>query len=104
MIRINKPAEIPKSCEGEAPRRPANFAIRSTPIRRRTRPSSSMAASTVTESVKDALREAQHGKCAFCESKISHIAHGDVEHFRPKAGYRQNPEDPLVQPGYYWLS
>jgi hypothetical protein len=25
-------------------------------------------------SVKDALREAQHGKCAFCESKIAHIS------------------------------
>ena len=40
----------------------------------------------------------------FCESKVSHIAYGDVEHFRPKAGYRQRPEDPLVQPGYYWLA
>jgi uncharacterized protein (TIGR02646 family) len=55
-------------------------------------------------SVKDALREAQHGKCAFCESKIAHISPGDVEHFRPKAGHRQAPEDPLVQPGYYWLA
>jgi hypothetical protein len=50
-------------------------------------------------SVKDALREAQHDKCALCESKITHIAYGDVEHFRPKAGYRQNPPDRLVQPG-----
>jgi uncharacterized protein (TIGR02646 family) len=56
------------------------------------------------KSVKSALQKAQHDKCAFCESKVSHIAHGDVEHFRPKAGYRQGPEDPLVQPGYYWLA
>ena len=55
-------------------------------------------------SVKQALRKAQHGKCAFCESKITHIDHGDVEHFRPKAGYRQRPDGPLVRPGYYWLA
>ena len=56
------------------------------------------------KSVKDALQKAQHGKCAFCESKITHITYGDVEHFRPKAGYRQRPRDPLVRPGYYWLA
>ncbi len=55
-------------------------------------------------SVKNALRKAQHDKCAFCESKVSHIAYGDVEHFRPKAGYRQRPDGPLVRPGYYWLA
>jgi uncharacterized protein (TIGR02646 family) len=55
-------------------------------------------------SVKDALRKAQHDKCALCESKITHIAYGDVEHFRPKAGYRQDPDEALVQPGYYWLA
>jgi uncharacterized protein (TIGR02646 family) len=54
--------------------------------------------------VKEALRKAQHGKCAFCESRITHIDHGDVEHFRPKAGYRQRPDGPLVRPGYYWLA
>ena len=56
------------------------------------------------KSVKDELRKAQHDKCALCESKITHIVYGDVEHFRPKAGYRQDPEDPLGQPGYYWLA
>lgn len=55
-------------------------------------------------SVKKALITAQHGKCAFCESKIQHIAYGDVEHFRPKAGYRQREDDPLGRPGYYWLA
>jgi hypothetical protein len=38
------------------------------------------------KSVKSALINAQHDKCAFCESKVSHIAHGDVEHYRPKGG------------------
>jgi uncharacterized protein (TIGR02646 family) len=56
------------------------------------------------KSVKSALQKAQHGKCAFCESKITHIAPGDVEHFRPKAGYRQRPDGPLIRPGYYWLA
>ncbi len=54
-------------------------------------------------SVKKSLQKAQNNKCAFCESQIAHIAHGDVEHFRPKAGFRQNRKDPLVKPGYYWL-
>ena len=54
--------------------------------------------------VKTALRKAQHDKCAFCESKVTHVSPGDVEHFRPKAGYRQKPRDPLVRPGYYWLA
>jgi uncharacterized protein (TIGR02646 family) len=56
------------------------------------------------KSVKNALQKAQHGKCAFCESEVSHIAYGDVEHFRPKAGYRPGPSNPLVRPGYYWLA
>ena len=54
--------------------------------------------------VKEALRTAQHDKCAFCESKVSHVSPGDVEHFRPKAGYRQLRRGPLQRPGYYWLA
>lgn len=56
------------------------------------------------KSVKKALIESQHDKCAFCESKITHISYGDVEHFRPKAAYRQKANDPLTTPGYYWLA
>lgn len=41
------------------------------------------------KSVKNALKKAQYGKCCFCESKVQHVAYGDVEHFRPKKGYRQ---------------
>ncbi len=55
-------------------------------------------------SVKDALRTAQHEKCAFCESVFSHVGFGDVEHFRPKAGYKQRDSDKLKQPGYFWLA
>jgi uncharacterized protein (TIGR02646 family) len=56
------------------------------------------------KSVKNALIKAQHGKCAFCESQVRHIAHGDVEHYRPKGGYRQNGSDSLERPGYFWLA
>jgi len=55
-------------------------------------------------SVKEALRLAQYGKCCFCESPVGHISPGDVEHFRPKAGYRQAPGGTLQRPGYYWLA
>ena len=54
------------------------------------------------KSVKNALKKAQHDKCCFCEAKVAHVAYGDVEHFRPKGGYRQDPDDPLGRPGYYW--
>lgn len=53
--------------------------------------------------VKQALRIAQHDKCCFCEAKLGHTQFGDVEHFRPKAGSRQRPDDrPMA--GYYWLA
>src|SRR5437016_1604606 len=54
--------------------------------------------------VKDTLRIAQHKKCAFCESYFAHVGFGDVEHFRPKAGYKQRDSDELKRPGYYWLA
>jgi uncharacterized protein (TIGR02646 family) len=56
------------------------------------------------KTVKEALIKAQHDKCFLCESKITHISHGDVEHFRPKAAYRQRASDKLEKPGYYWLA
>ncbi|WP_415879615.1 hypothetical protein [Methylomonas sp. TEB] len=53
--------------------------------------------------VKTALLKMQCDKCCFCESKISHISYGDVEHYRPKGGYKQAEQDELHAPGYYWL-
>jgi uncharacterized protein (TIGR02646 family) len=55
-------------------------------------------------SVKNALRKAQHDKCAFCEAKITHVSYGDVEHYRPKAGFVQQKGESLGRPGYYWLA
>lgn len=37
--------------------------------------------------IKDALVRMFYGKCAYCESKLTHIAYGAIEHFRPKARY-----------------
>lgn len=57
-----------------------------------------------SKSVKTALIKAQHGKCFLCESRITHISYGDVEHFRPKGGWCQTKEDKINTPGYYWLA
>ncbi|MGL4692512.1 MAG: HNH endonuclease [Stenotrophomonas maltophilia] len=35
--------------------------------------------------IKSALILETHGKCAYCESKLLHIHHGDVEHIYPKS-------------------
>jgi 5-methylcytosine-specific restriction endonuclease McrA len=35
--------------------------------------------------IKDALVAETSGKCAYCESKLLHIHHGDVEHIFPKS-------------------
>ncbi|MCI1037991.1 HNH endonuclease [Pseudomonas putida] len=34
---------------------------------------------------KKALEDASHGKCMYCESKVTHVYFGDVEHIKPKA-------------------
>ena len=35
--------------------------------------------------VKDAVVAETHGKCAYCESQLKHISHGDIEHIIPKS-------------------
>lgn len=35
--------------------------------------------------IKAALISETHGKCAYCESKLRHIAYGDIEHIVPKS-------------------
>lgn len=56
------------------------------------------------KTVKTVLKQMQHHKCCFCEAKIEHVSHGDVEHFRPKAGYQIDENQALIKPGYYWLA
>ena len=55
-----------------------------------------------SKTVRKQLIKMSHGKCAYCESKITSIYSGDVEHFRPKGGYGEN--NPITKPGYYWLA
>lgn len=55
-------------------------------------------------SVKEALFEAQYGKCCYCEYKPRPGHWGDVEHFRPKQAVQQSAGGPLLRPGYYWLA
>jgi uncharacterized protein (TIGR02646 family) len=52
--------------------------------------------------VKQQLETAQWNKCCYCEIRIV-SEHGDVEHFRPKAGVRQAEGERLHRPGYFWL-
>jgi len=42
--------------------------------------------------VKQTLVEMFHGKCAYCESKITHVDYGHIEHYRPKAGPKGRPD------------
>ncbi len=35
--------------------------------------------------IKEVLVNETYGKCAYCESKLQHIHHGDVEHMYPKS-------------------
>jgi uncharacterized protein (TIGR02646 family) len=51
--------------------------------------------------VRESLTEMFHSKCAYCESKITAIYNGDIEHFRPK-GKIQEANPP--KPGYFWLA
>lgn len=37
--------------------------------------------------VKQALVDMFHGKCAYCESPITVVTYGNIEHFYPKAQY-----------------
>lgn len=53
------------------------------------------------KSVRKILLKMFHGKCAYCESKITAIYNGDIEHFRPKGKIQNaNPS----RPGYFWLA
>ena len=54
--------------------------------------------------VKDALLDAQHRKCCYCESTFLGTSFGAVEHFRPKGAVRDRPGRGLDYPGYYWLA
>jgi len=56
------------------------------------------------KTVKDALLEAQHEKCCYCEQKFRSVTYGAVEHYRPKTSVQQGVGMPREYPGYYWLA
>lgn len=41
----------------------------------------------IWKAAKKQLKKESSGKCAYCEADTSVVAHGDVEHFRPKSVY-----------------
>jgi uncharacterized protein (TIGR02646 family) len=57
------------------------------------------------QAVLEALRDAQHGKCCYCEVKIeTPYMDEHVEHWRPKGSVKQRHGEPEFTPGYYWLA
>lgn len=108
MIRIHKPADPPDILvrRGKPKRRGMSAAVTRNPADYLSGARTFEFESAIygAKSVKTALKKAQHGKCAFCESKVAHVAYGDVEHFRPKKGYMRDADSDLERPGYYWLA
>ncbi len=108
MIRIHKPAQAPKILRERGKARTATdraaYDLSPNDYRNGHKTFDFESKIYGAKSVKNALIKAQHDKCCFCESKVTHIAYGDVEHFRPKAGFRQSDNDSLGRPGYYWLA
>jgi hypothetical protein len=71
-----------------------------------------------------ALSQIQHGKCGYCESKVTNVTDPDVEHFSPKSEVAFLSDDPkdwgvdepylphvkgrkkkiLAKRGYWWLA
>lgn len=41
------------------------------------------------DGIKKVLQADTHGKCAYCESKVTHVYYGDVEHILPKSLFPQ---------------
>ena len=56
------------------------------------------------DTVRTSLQQAQQGKCCYCEEKFLSTSYGDIEHYRPKGAVRQDEDEPLLYPGYYWLA
>ena len=55
--------------------------------------------------VKDELVKIHKSKCCYCETWVVEQRDLDVEHFRPRAAYRQNcAQKKDGRPGYYWLT
>lgn len=56
------------------------------------------------QSVRDALAQLFHGKCAYCESRYDTTQPVDIEHWRPKARVVVSETPKRYRYGYYWLA
>lgn len=56
------------------------------------------------KSVRDALQELFHNKCAYCESKIAGSQDTDIEHYRPKGRVTEAAGCGVAHHGYWWLA
>ncbi|MBB4095665.1 hypothetical protein HGG72_18255 [Ochrobactrum pecoris] len=54
--------------------------------------------------VRDALQDLFHNKCAYCESKIAGSQDTDIEHYRPKGRVTDAINSGVDHPGYWWLA
>ncbi len=54
--------------------------------------------------IRTLLKQQQHGKCCYCESRHSATSAARVDHFRPKGSVRQGKTSVRSRPGYYWLA
>lgn len=86
MIRLNR-GDPPPEFRARAARALANLAsfyARRPAERRQERPQYDK---SVLRSAKPTLLERFGGKCAYCESPVSSVAHADLENWRPKSLY-----------------
>ncbi|QGJ79194.1 hypothetical protein CN204_31890 [Sinorhizobium meliloti] len=56
------------------------------------------------DTVRDALQNLFHNKCAYCESKIAGSQDTDIEHYRPKGRVTDALKSGVAHPGYWWLA
>ncbi|WP_439630812.1 hypothetical protein [Shinella sp.] len=56
------------------------------------------------KSVRDALQNLFHNKCAYCESKIAGSQDTDIEHYRPKGRVTDAVRNGVTHHGYWWLA
>jgi len=104
LIRIVKPAVGPPILSDPTKRGPKATADLKTAYDAGERDFSFNSDIYGAKSVKNKLKGVQRNKCCFCEARVAHVSHGDVEHFRPKGGFQQDEGDELIKPGYYWLA
>ncbi len=82
LERIRTAAAIPPAFRG-----PGRIAKSLELIRARAAGGAIEFKSNVWKEAKPQLKVETGGKCAYCESPTDTVAHGDVEHFRPKSKY-----------------